>query len=365
MSYRVKVRERKKNKGAMLSLYLEFMPPYVAPNGECVRYENLNLELYVNPANEIQEKHNRMINEIAETIRCERYITLVQKDYIALSKDKLSGDFIEYFHNNCKYYGIKFECSLRHFRKYSNNKCQFKDIIPSYCEGFKNYLLRHKCLHHQKKLAKNTAAAYFSAFLNIVSLAYKDGILSTNVAANVKTITWKHGDSKEYLTESEIKRLEKVKFDIFPEVKQASLFAIYTGLRRSDVLTLDWRNLHLRSKKNAYMTLIIHKTQNKVRLPLSESAVKILGKPLKEGVVFNGLTEHALNKYVPMLIKTAGISKHITFHRFRDTFAMRLLDNGVDIYTIATLLGHKQVSSTQIYVRLSPQKARKALMKLK
>ena len=44
---------------------------------------------------------------------------------------------------------------------------------------------------------------------------------------------------------------------------------------------------------------------------------------------------------------------------------MRLLDNGVDIYTIATLLGHKQVSSTQIYVRLSPQKARKALMKLK
>ncbi|MBR2867243.1 MAG: mobilization protein, partial [Alistipes sp.] len=60
MSYRVKVRERKKNKGAMLSLYLEFMPPYVAPNGECVRYENLNLELYVNPANEIQEKHNRM-----------------------------------------------------------------------------------------------------------------------------------------------------------------------------------------------------------------------------------------------------------------------------------------------------------------
>ena len=113
------------------------------------------------------------------------------------------------------------------------------------------------------------------------------------MAANVKTITWKHGDSKEYLTESEIKRLEKVKFDIFPEVKQASLYAIYTGLRRSDVLALDWRNLHLRSKKNAYMTLIIHKTQNKVRLPLSESAVKLLGKPLKEGVVFNGLTEHA------------------------------------------------------------------------
>ena len=64
-------------------------------------------------------------------------------------------------------------------------------------------------------------------------------------------------------------------------------------------------------------------------------------------------------------VEKAIVNKHITFHCFRDTFAMRLLDNGIDIYTIVTLLGHKQVSSTQIYVRLSPQKARKALMKLK
>ena len=64
------------------------------------------------------------------------------------------------------------------------------------------------------------------------------------------------------------------------------------------------------------MTLIIHKTQNKVRLPLSESTVKLLGKPLKEGVVFNGLTEHALNKYVPMLIKIAGISSTSLFIDF-------------------------------------------------
>ena len=62
-----------------------------------------------------------------------------------------------------------------------------------------------------------------------------------------------------------------------------------------------------------------------------------------------------------MLIKTAGISKHITFHRFRDTFAMRLLDNGIDIYTIATLLGHKQVSSTQIYVRTFSSESKESL----
>ena len=54
----------------------------------------------------------------------------------------------------------------------------------------------------------------------------------------------------------------------------------------------------------------------------------------------------------------------LAFHCFRHTFAMRLLENGVDIYTIATLLGHKSVTSTQVYARLSQAQIRQAVMKL-
>jgi site-specific recombinase XerD len=43
---------------------------------------------------------------------------------------------------------------------------------------------------------------------------------------------------------------------------------------------------------------------------------------------------------------------------------MRLQENGVDIYTIATLLGHKSVTSTQVYARLSPIQIRETMMKL-
>jgi site-specific recombinase XerD len=43
---------------------------------------------------------------------------------------------------------------------------------------------------------------------------------------------------------------------------------------------------------------------------------------------------------------------------------MRLLENGVDIYTIATLLGHKSITSTQVYARLSQAQIRQAVMKL-
>ena len=52
------------------------------------------------------------------------------------------------------------------------------------------------------------------------------------------------------------------------------------------------------------------------------------------------------------------------FHCFRHTFAMQLLDKGVDIYTITALLGHRQVSSTQNYAKITPKKVLEAIMKI-
>lgn len=52
------------------------------------------------------------------------------------------------------------------------------------------------------------------------------------------------------------------------------------------------------------------------------------------------------------------------FHVARHTFAMQLLDKGVDIYTITALLGHRQVSSTQNYAKITPKKVLEAIMKI-
>lgn len=118
------------------------------------------------------------------------------------------------------------------------------------------------------------------------------------------------------------------------------------------------------SKKRSYLDIIIHKTQAAVKLPLSPAAIELLGKPKKKGLVFPNLSGYKLSFYIPRLLKLAKIEKHITFHCFRHTFAMRLLGNGVDIYTIATLFGHKTVTSTQVYARLSQAQIRQAVMKL-
>ena len=65
----------------MLSVFLEYKPVFINPKGEEVRYEFLNLEKYVNPANEIQREHNAMIDEIAEAIRLRLFISLAICSY--------------------------------------------------------------------------------------------------------------------------------------------------------------------------------------------------------------------------------------------------------------------------------------------
>ena len=58
----------------------------------------------------------------------------------------------------------------------------------------------------------------------------------------------------------------------------------------------------------------------------------------------------------------AGITKDITFHSGRHTFAVMMLDLGADIYTVQKLLGHKEIHTTQIYAKVMDKKKQEAAM---
>lgn len=362
---RVTIRTKKKSKGTMLSVFLEYNPAFVNPKGEEVRYEFLNLEKYVNPISDIEKRHNEMIGEIAEAIRCDRYMRMVKKEYSFILKDQLNGSFLDYFHDCCQYYGIKYICSYKHFKRFCNNECSFKDLSVSLCEKFSKFLFKERCWKRKGKLKHNTAVAYQNAFLSVVALAYKDGILQNDITADVKRIHWNHDTKKEYLEESEIQRLEKVDYSANPMVKQAALLSVYTGLRRADIINLEWKDINLRYKNKSNICLTIRKTKTVVSLPLSASATRLLRTISRDGPrVFPGLTEFMLNKEVPLRMEKAKIDKHITFHCFRHSFAMALLNKGTDIYNIAKLMGHRSVTSTQVYAKLSDEQLRKAIHRL-
>ena len=159
--------------------------------------------------------------------------------------------------------------------------------------------------------------------------------------------------------------MEKVDYSENPMVKQAALLSVYTGLRRADIINLEWKDINLRYKNKSSICLTIRKTKTVVSLPLSTSATRLLRTISRDGPrVFPGLTEFMLNKEVPLLMEKAKIDKHITFHCFRHSFAMALLNKGTDIYTIAKLMGHRSVTSTQVYAKLSDEQLRKAIHRL-
>ena len=351
---RVSIRYKEKTNG-MKSVYLQFYPGIRNSKGEIVKYEFLNLEVYSNPKTKDQRLFNKTIEEISESIRCQRYIQIVKRDYNFLGKDNLEGDFLEYFHRNADFHGPKFEAARLHFEEFCGHSCKFKDLSPSLCEKYRFYILHDKHLANcDKSIKHNTASSYFNVFLNIVKLAFKDNIIPDDYTKDVRPIKWNHDINKDYLTVEEIQLLEQMKYDKHPQLPQACLFSIYTGLRRSDILDLKWEHF-VRRGNHVYIEKKIVKTEMFVRLPLSRDALRIIGKRKKEGTVFTELTISILNIHVKRWLELANIRKHITFHCFRHTYAMMLTEKGISTNIISSLLCHKKLSSTQVYSKVTTQ----------
>ena len=351
---RVSIRYKEKTNG-MKSVYLQFYPGIRNSKGEIVKYEFLNLEVYSNPKTKDQRLFNKTIEEISESIRCQRYIQIVRRDYNFLGKDNLDGDFLEYFHRNADFHGPKFEAARLHFEEFCGHSCKFKDLSPSLCEKYRFYILHDKHLANcDKSIKHNTASSYFNVFLNIVKLAFKDNIIPDDYTKDVRPIKWNHDINKDYLTVEEIQLLEHMKYDKHPQLPQACLFSIYTGLRRSDILDLKWEHF-VRRGNHVYIEKKIVKTEMFVRLPLSRDALRIIGKKKKEGTVFTELTISILNIHVKRWLELANIRKHITFHCFRHTYAMMLTEKGISTNIISSLLCHKKLSSTQVYSKVTTQ----------
>lgn len=102
-------------------------------------------------------------------------------------------------------------------------------------------------------------------------------------------------------------------------------------------------------------------------LPISDQARSLLGelRGAPDERVFHGLKCSAYhNAALTNWCSKAGITKHITFHCARHTNATLLITNGVDIYTVSKLLGHRELQTTHIYAKLVNEKNIDALNKI-
>ena len=107
------------------------------------------------------------------------------------------------------------------------------------------------------------------------------------------------------------------------------------------------------------------KTDGAENLPVSNQVIELAGqRGLPQDRVFKGLKYSQVDQYLPKWVFKAGIDKHITFHSFRHTYATLQLASGTDIYTVSKLLGHKHLTTTQIYTKITDEKKKQAANKI-
>ena len=149
-------------------------------------------------------------------------------------------------------------------------------------------------------------------------------------------------------------------------LKRAFLFSVLTGMRHCDIKSLRWGQIE--QVENGYrIGFTQKKTSVPEYLPISEQALALCGDRKSDNrLVCEGLQDPSwINRPLALWVKQAGITKHITFHCARHTFATLQITNGTDIYTVSKMLGHTNVRTTQIYAKVVDEKKEQAANAIK
>ena len=249
---------------------------------------------------------------------------------------------------------------------YLNETCQpdivLANVDADFCRGFIAFLRYAKnSVRKDGSAISNGATHHHQAVLNgALNKAVREGILASN---SLKSLASKEKyqpseSIREYLTLEELKAAMAAPCPR-EDVKRAFLFSCFTGLRLSDVRSLTWgKIIKAPDGHTLYIRVRMQKTQKLLNVPLSKEALDCLypkddaDEPIFTLPAGASNIERNLTKWM----QNAKITKHITYHCSRHSFATMMLTLGADIYTTSKLLGHANVNTTSIYAKIVDQK---------
>ncbi|RZS97543.1 site-specific integrase [Cecembia calidifontis] len=361
----MKVTLRQRNQGGQTSLYLD----YYHKGKRKTEY----LKLYLDPNAKTKEEKevNKKTMQLAETIRAQRQIEIQNGVYGFRDNEKLKGSFTAYLEllaskrkDSPGNYG-NWDSMIKHMKAFIPQDISFEFVNREFVQDFKEYLDKKATGHGIQKLSQNSKYSYFNKLRAALKQAVKDGIIPHNPAEGVEA--FKQGEpEREFLTLEELQAAVKAECEI-PILKTAFIFSCLTGLRWSDINKLLWSEVQHSNEMGYYIRFRQKKTKGAETLPISEQAFGLLGeREDREERVFKGLKYSAWhNLKLQQWMMKAGISKTITFHCARHTYATLQLTMGTDIYTVSKLLGHRELKTTQVYAKIIDDKKKEAASKIK
>ena len=344
--------------------------------------EFLHLTLLASPRTPIERQQNKDILLEAQRIRLEREQELKEGKFGYRLKKSKEINFFDYFQSYIESYKKKdirmIEIALHRFQDFLRDTAEYKKfqkrITPQQISremmlAFTEYL--------QSRSVGEGARGIFARFKKVYKscgVKYKFSYTEPFTDVEGKTISIKIDEKqlrKEILSLDEIAQLASTHYDNEnPNIRRAFLFCLYAGLRFCDVKDLTFANVDFANRLLNFEQSKTkgHSANSGVWIPLEETHLKLIGEPSqpdnRRELIFPLPSYEMCLKALKRWVKRAGISKHISWHCARHSFAVNILNEGANIKTVASLLGHSDLRHTEKYTRAVDSLKRQATASL-
>lgn len=363
------------------SLYLDYYlgrvkDPYTGESKVQRKREFLKLTIYSDPRTPIERQQNKETLQLAQKIRFEREQKLLESTEGYRLKRERDINFIDYFQSYIDSYTKKdlrmVQIALQRFKDFLKDTPEYnrfmlsikpeqlnKDMIIAYTE----YL--------QSRSVGEGAKSIYQRFKKVINCAIEHEIMTKNPCTGVSIKVDDQILRKEVLSLEEEQALINTHYENEnPNIRRAFIMCLYCGLRFCDVKDLTFKNVD-------YSNKLLKFEQNKTRghskssgviIPLNNGLLSLIGEPPTDGtgdeLVFPLPSYEMCLKALKRWVKRAGIQKHISWHCARHSFAVNILNNGANIKTVASLLGHSGLKHTEKYTRAVDELKQQAINSL-
>lgn len=235
-----------------------------------------------------------------------------------------------------------------------------------------------KFIHHHSraKLSPRSLARIISSIRSFYRFLVLDGLIAKSPATNLSTPKlWL--DLPKFLTEQEVEKLlaQPEEKSVRGKRDRAMLELLYaTGLRVSELVSLELKDLNLEQSfllcrgKGGKDRIVPfgHSAQDALREYLQNARPKLLKRDAPSLFLSSRggpFTRQGFWKMLKKYAQHVGLEKKISPHVLRHSFATHLLERGADLRSVQLMLGHSQITTTQIYTHVSRRHLRKVYQK--
>lgn len=325
--------------------------------------EFLHLTLISTPRTPFDRQQNKETLNLAHKIRFEREQELKESLHgYRLKKDR-DINFLDYFQTYIDGYTKKdvrmVQTALRRFRDFLNDTHEYnKYVLKIKPEQLTKDMMLSFAEYLQSRSVGEGAKSIFQRFKKVIHYAIEHDVMTKDPCKGVVIKIDEAALRKDVLSPNEIQTLIATHYDNEnPNIRRAFIFCLYCGLRFCDVKELTFANVDFTNKllKFEQSKTKGHSSSSGVIIPLNDGLLSLIGQPKegegKEALIFPLPSHSMCLKALRRWIKRAGIDKHITWHCGRHSFAVNILNNGANIKTVASLLGHSGLKHTEKYTR--------------